>query len=188
MADFRTYSLDTVADAGRETLEKVNSSYGFVPNLLGTMIESPETAKGYLALGELFGQTSFDDVEQQVIYLTVSRENNCEYCVAAHSAASHMQHLPADVIEAIRNDEPIANPKLQALRQFVVALIEHRGWVPEEQLGEFFAAGYGKQQVFEAILGLSMKTISNYVNHLAETELDAPFAAHAWQATRSEVA
>lgn len=188
MANFTTHSLDTVAEAGRETLDKVNNSYGFVPNLLGTMIESPETAKGYLALGELFAQTSFDEVERQVIYLTVSRVNNCEYCVAAHSAVSHMHKLPADVIEAIRNDEPIADHKLEALRRFVVALIEHRGWVPEEALGEFFAAGYGERQVFEAILGPSMKTISNYVNHLASTELDVPFAAHAWQAPKSEVA
>ena len=176
------------ADAeGREILEKVKGKYGFVPNLIGNMAHAPATAKAYLALGDLVGQTSFDATEQQVILLAVSRYNQCEYCVGAHSALSSMQKVPADVVESIRNDQPIADKKLEALREFTTAVVEHRGWLPEEEVGNFLAAGYGKAQILEVILGVAMKTISNYTNHIASTELDAPFADFAWHSPRSVV-
>ena len=188
MADFKPHTLETADPEGREILEQVQKSYGFIPNLLGNMAHAPATAKGYLALGQLVGETSFDATEQQVILLSVSRYNQCEYCVGAHSAISAMQKLPTDVIESIRNDEPIADSKLEALRTFTTRVVDQRGWLSDEDIGEFLAAGYSRGQILEVVLGVAMKTISNYTNHIAGTELDAEFADFAWRAPRSEVA
>lgn len=188
MADFQTYTLETVRPEGRETLEGIEKGYGFVPNLLGTMIESPQTAEAYIALGQLLEKSSFSSTEQQLILLTVSRANGCEYCVAAHSTVASMQDVPAQVVAAIREDRPVADAKLEALRRFVVQVVEQRGWLEDEQLQAFFAAGYGQQQVFEVILAVSMKTISNYINHIAGIELDEAFAGQAWRQPDSAVA
>jgi uncharacterized peroxidase-related enzyme len=185
MANFEPLSLETADAEGREILEQVQGNYGFIPNLLGNMAHAPVTAKGYLALGQLVGETSFDPTEQQVILLAVSRYNECEYCVGAHSAISAMQKLPADVIESIRNDEPIADSKLEALRVFTTQVVDQRGWLSPEDIGNFIAAGYSRPQILEVVLGVAMKTISNYTNHIAGTELDAAFADFTWQAPRS---
>ena len=91
MTDFTPHTLETADEQGRDVLEQVQKNYGFVPNLLGNMAHAPATAKGYLALGKLVGETSFDATQQQVILLTVSRYNECEYCIGAHSAISAMQ-------------------------------------------------------------------------------------------------
>lgn len=188
MTDFTPKTLETADADGREVLEQVQKNYGFVPNLLGNMAHAPATAKGYLALGKLMGETSFDATEQQVILLTVSRYNECEYCIGAHSAISAMQKLPADVIESIRSDEPIADEKLEALRVFTRKMADQKGWLSDTDIGDFIAAGYGQRQVLEVVLGVAMKTISNYTNHFADTELDEAFAAHAWQPPASAVA
>lgn len=188
MTTFTPLTADTAGAEGREILEKVQGKYGFVPNLIGNMAHAPATAKAYLALGDLVGETSFDATEQQVILLAVSRYNECEYCVGAHSALSAMQNVPADVVESIRNDKPIADEKLEALREFTTTVVEHRGQLSEEDTGNFLAAGYGKAQILEVVLGVAMKTISNYTNHIAKTELDPAFAEFAWQAPRSAVA
>jgi len=188
MADFKPLTLQTADPAGRKVLEQVQENYGFIPNLLGNMAHAPATAKGYLALGQLVGETSFDATEQQVILLAVSRYNQCEYCVGAHSAISAMEKLPADVIESIRSDEPIADSKLEALRTFTTRVVDQRGWLSDEDIGDFLAAGYSRAQILEVVLGVAMKTISNYTNHIAGTELDAAFADFAWRAPRSEVA
>ena len=187
MANFEPLSLETADAEGRRILEQVQGNYGFIPNLLGNMAHAPATAKGYLALGQLVGETSFDPTEQQVILLAVSRYNECEYCVGAHSAISAMQKLPADVIESIRNDEPIADTKLEALRLFTTQVVDQRGRLSAEDIGNFIAAGYSQSQILEVVLGVAMKTISNYTNHIAGTELDAAFADFAWQAPRSGV-
>lgn len=187
MTDFTPHTLATADPEGREVLEQVQKNYGFVPNLLGNMAHAPATAKGYLTLGQLVGETSFDATEQQVIMLTVSRYNECEYCIGAHSAISAMQKLPADVIESIRNDEPIADEKLEALRVFTRKMVDQKGWLSDEDTGSFLAAGYGQRQILEVVLGVAMKTISNYTNHIAGTVLDDAFADFAWEAPRSEV-
>ena len=188
MMTFTPHTLETVAPDGRELLEQVKKNYGFIPNLVGNMVEAPATAKAYSALGTLFGETSFNEAEQQVVMLSVSRFNECTYCVGAHSAIALMQMVPADVVESIRNDEPIADPKLEALRRFTTQVVDQRGVLSEEDTGQFLAAGYGKQQILEVVLGVAMKTISNYTNHIADTELDGAFGAQAWQPPVSDVA
>ena len=188
MTKFTTHTLESASAEGREVLEQVQGKFGFIPNLLGNMAEAPVTAKAYLALGELLGQSSFSPTEEQVVLLTVSRYNECTYCIGAHSTVAQMNKVPADVVESIRNDERIADAKLEALRRFTRRVVDQRGWMSDEDLGDFFAAGYGRQQVLEVVLGVAMKTISNYTNHVARTELDDAFAAHAWETPRKDVA
>lgn len=188
MTDFQTYSLDTAPDKSKDVLETVNKAYGFVPHLLGTMAEAPALAEAYLALGKFFGKTSFNETERQVIALAVSRSNGCEYCVAAHSTIAKMGKVDEAVIDAIRDDEAIADAKLEALRQFTTQVVEKRGWLDDDDVGAFLDAGYERQQVFEVILGVGMKTMSNYTNHIASTRLDDAFADGEWHAPESRVA
>ena len=185
MANFNPHTIDTADAQGREILEAVTGKYGFVPNLIGNMVHAPLTASAYLTLGDLVAESSFDPTEQQVILLAVSRYNECEYCVGAHSAISAMQNLPADVIASIREDVPIADEKLEALRSLTTKIVAQRGWLSEEDKGDFIAAGYAPAQILEVVMGVAMKTISNYTNHIAGTELDGAFADFAWQAPRS---
>ena len=39
-----------------------------------------------------------------------------------------------------------------------------------------------KRQILDIMVGVAMKTLSNYINHLAHTPLDDAFAAQAWEA------
>jgi AhpD family alkylhydroperoxidase len=161
-------------------LANAEKAYGFIPNLLGVMAESPVMLKAYLALGKIFDETSFTPTERQVVILTASRLNDCRYCMAAHSVVAGMQKIPADVVDAIRNDLPIADGRLETLRQTVTTAVEQRGWLSEDDQDAFFAAGYTPAQLFEVILGISYNTLSNYVNHIAEAPLDGAFASGAW--------
>jgi len=188
MTTFDVHTRETAGTKSAELLARAEQSYGFIPNLLGVLAESPATLKAYLAIGKIFDESSFTQAEREVIMLTASRVQDCRYCVAAHSAVAGMQKVPADVIEAIRNDLPIANKKLEALRAFTVSIIENRGWIFDEETGAFLEAGYNtfleagynKAQILELILGISFKTISNYANHFANTPLDDAFARRAW--------
>ena len=47
--------------------------------------------------------SGFTAAEQEVVFLTLSRGNGCDYCMAAHSViADQMSRVPAPVTEAIR--------------------------------------------------------------------------------------
>ncbi len=180
MSQFNVHSKETAPTESAELLATAEKAYGFIPNLLGVMAESPATIKAYLTIGKIFDESSFSATERQVVILAASRFNECDYCIAAHSVVAGMQKVPAAVIDAIRNDQTIDDEKLEALRTFTTAVVEKRGWVSGDNIAAFQAAGYNKAQILEVIVGLSFKTLSNYVNHIAETPLDDAFAARAW--------
>ncbi len=180
MTTFTVHTKETAPEKSVAHLEGAEKAIGFIPNQFGLMAESPATIKAYMTISQIFDESTFSRTERQVVILAVSRYNECHYCVAAHSVVAEMQKVPADVIEAIRSDRTIADPKLEALRAFATAVVDKRGWVSEDDIGAFLEAGYAKEQILEVILGVSMKTLSNYVNHIAQTPLDTAFAGKAW--------
>lgn len=177
---YTIHNPDTAPGEAKEILAGATKTLGFVPNLLGIMAEAPALVKAYTTLSRIFAETSFSAAERQVVLLTVSYENGCEYCVAAHSVIAAVQKVPDEVVRAIRDGRPIGDTKLEALRRFTSAVVTSRGWPTEGDTKALLAAGYGKQQVLEVVLGVGIKTLSNYANHIAKTPLDEAFAKAAW--------
>jgi uncharacterized peroxidase-related enzyme len=179
---FETYTPDSAPAGARELLSNTASAFGFLPNLLGGMAVAPALVEGYLTLAGIFDRTSLSAAERQIVLLAVSRFNGCDYCMSAHTAISAMQGVPASVTEALRTDHAIADPRLEALRRFATKLVEQRGCIDAATVEDFLDAGYTRQHIGEVLLGVGLKTLSNYFNHIAGTELDEPFAAVAWSA------
>jgi AhpD family alkylhydroperoxidase len=178
------HTIATAPSGSKPLLEGVQKSLGFIPNLFGMFANSPAVLEGYLGLSSAFGKTSFSATEQQVISIAASVENECHYCVAAHTTVGKMQKVAPQVLEALRANQPLNDSKLEALRLFTKSVVNQRGWVREEEQEAFFAAGYTPTQAFEVVLGVAMKTLSNYANHLAVTPLEPAFAANAWKPSR----
>lgn len=181
MTQFNIHSIQSAPAAAQPLLEGSLQKYGFVPNLHGGLAEAPATLHAYIDLTALFDKTSLNPVERQVVLLAASAENHCNYCVAAHSMiAKRMVKADAAIVDALRKLEPLPNPKLEALASFTRAVVKQRGEVAGKALDEFLAAGYNQAQVLEVVLGVAMKTLSNYTNHLIGTPLDAAFESEAW--------
>ena len=180
MTTFTTHTAETAPDDSKSMLETVQANFGFVPNLLATMAEAPALLEGYRTLASIFDKTDLSEAERQIIMMTNNRLIGCTYCMAAHTTISQMSGVREDIIEALRNNTPFDDPKLEALRTFSTIVNETRGWPTEEQVANFLAAGYTKQTVLEVVLGTAVKVMSNYTNHIAETEVDAAFAPNKW--------
>lgn len=180
MTDFPTHTLSTAPEGSKSLLEGVQRNVGFIPNLMGTMAQSPALLESYITLSRLFGSTSLSETERQIIAMTNNRLNDCHYCMAAHSVISAKNGVAEDVIEALRTNQPIADAKLEALRQFTIEMHESRGWPSEAALQAFLNAGYSQQSVLEVVLGMAYKVLSNYTNHLAETDIDKAFLPGKW--------
>lgn len=188
MTEFTTYRIDTAPEASKPFLEGAKKAFGFEANLLGNMAEAPALLEGYLTLAGIFDKTNLSETERQIILMTNNRLNGCTYCMAAHTTLSQMHNVAADVIDALRNDTPIADPKLEALRTFAAIVNEKRGWPEDAEVEAFLAAGYTRQTVLEVILGTSLKVMSNYTNHVTQTALDDAFAQNAWSSEQGQAA
>ncbi len=181
MSQFQVHTLESAPEKAKSTLESAKKSLGLVPNLYGIMAEAPAALKAYVAVSSAFSGTSLSSVEQQVVLLTVSVENGCDYCVAAHSAIAKMQSVPDHVVASLREGRTIDDPKLEPLRQLTIDIVRHRGWVEDASIQQFLNAGYDKKHIFEVLVGVTQKTLSNYVNHIAHTPLDTAFVEHSWE-------
>ncbi len=186
MTEFTIHTRDGSEGERREALETIEKSYGFVPNLLGGLAEAPAAARAYLALGTEVAKTSFTPSERHVAWFAVNYYNNCHYCMPAHTAIAKGDKVPDDVVEAARHGGGYADARHQALHDFVTVLVDKRGVASEADLGAFFAAGFNRQHVLEAVLVVAQKTLSNYANHLMATPVDQAFSAFAWEKPRAQ--
>ena len=181
MSGFQLHTPESAPEQARALLQGARDKMGFVPNLYAHLAGAPAALEAYFGLSAQFDKTSFNPVERQVILLAVSVENGCEFCVAAHSMiARRMAKAPDAVVDALRDRETIPEARLQALATFTRAMVRERGLVAEVPLQAFLKAGFTHQQALEVVLGVTMKTLSNYANHLTKTQTNAEFAHEAW--------
>lgn len=176
---FPLHDADSAPDAA-DIFDRSGEVLGMVPNLIRKMAASPAAAAAYLDLTERLGESSLSTDEQAVALLTISRYHECGYCMAAHSMTSRMGGLPDAVVDALRTDQDLPDARLEGLRRFIRAMLEHRGWVPEAELHAFRQAGFGDAAVLDVIVAIALKTLSNYTNHLADTPVDAPLQHERW--------
>lgn len=175
-------TLETAASGAKEALEGAQSKLGFIPNLYGNHANSPGALSTYFHGYEQFrSRSGFTPAEQEVVLLTVSRENECGYCIAAHSmVAEKMSAVPPQAVTAIRDGNAIHDRKLAALADFTRRLLQSRGHPTVPEVQAFLSAGFREEQILEVVLAIAVKTISNYTNHLFDTPVDSVFSAYAW--------
>ena len=181
MIDFCPHDETSAPEESRPTLQAARDRLGFVPNVFGVLAEAPVAVEAYSALNELFMSSSLTPQERHVVWFTNIYENDCTYCMAAHTGIAKFERISEAVINAARTGEPYADPRLEALRAFTRSVVVNRGWVSDEELELFLAAGFTKQNVMEIIVGVAHKVVSTYANHIAKTPLDKAFAANAWE-------
>jgi len=91
-----------------------------------------------------------------------------------------MSGVPAAVTDAIRDGTPIPDARLAALHDFTRNMVTQRGLPGQADVQSFLAAGFSERQILEVVLAISVKTLSNYANHLFHTPLDSVFAGRVW--------
>ena len=184
MVGFPLWDENTAPEAARPALASTRRNFGMIPNLERMLASAPPVLQGYAHLWDLFDETTLDPIERQVVYLVANFENDCAYCVPWHSLLAEKAGMDSADVAALRAGAPLATPKLEALAAFTRALIQTRGKIAPAALNTFLAAGYKEAQALEVILGLAVKTISNYANSIAGTPLDAAVAKRAWTKPR----
>jgi AhpD family alkylhydroperoxidase len=179
--EFKIYIPETAPIESRPLLEDFKKKAGNIPNLLGVFAEAPAVLKSYSALEEFFAQTSLTETERHVVFLTASCENRCPYCVAAHSVRAKRRRVPEEIINAIRNGTPVPDAKLESLRRFTALVVKNRGELSDEDVSKFLVSGYTQQHVLEVIVGVALKVLTTYTNHIAHPALDKAFASQEWK-------
>ncbi|MDE2310788.1 MAG: carboxymuconolactone decarboxylase family protein [Betaproteobacteria bacterium] len=170
MVDFTFHTPENTSGQTKKLLAGIQKNYGFLPNLFAYMAESPVTVESYLMLNNMVTKTSLTPAQQQVAFLAVSVENGCSFCTVAHHVGGKMKKANEQTLTALSAHEKVNDPQDAALAAFAQSVTKNRGRPSEAEVQAFLDAGFTKQQIFEVILIVAIKTISNYSNHFTKPE------------------
>lgn len=173
-------TIPAVADApaaSQPLLAAVHKQMGTVPNLMKLVAQSPAALEGYLSLSGALGKGTLGAALRERIALAVAEINGCGYCLAAHSyLGSQFAKLSQAEIDAAR-DATSADPQAAAALHFARAVALQRGRVSDTELAALQAAGFNEAQTLEIVLNVALNVLTNYVNNVAETDIDFPAVA-----------
>ena len=181
LIDFQIHTIESAPEASKSLLQNSLDTFGMIPNLHGVMAESPQTLQSYQMPTKLVIESSFTPTERHVLWLAINVENQCHYCVPAHTLLAKKDSVDDEIIESIRNGQKLLDPRLETLRQFAIKTLNNRGRLAPEDVKAFFDVGFTRAQALEVVLVISHKVMSNYINAFSGTEVDAAFAKYAWE-------
>ncbi len=181
MPNFKPQPRNQVSSANQEIYDNLESNVGFVPNIYANYANSDVTLGAILSLSNALKKGGFSAAEIEAISLAVSSENECEYCIAAHTAVGQKSGLSEDQTVAIRQGE-INDSKLKAITSLAREITKSHGRPTNESIEWFFSAGYTKSHLVELIALVGLNTANNYLNIIAQTPVDFPAVPELQQA------
>ncbi len=182
MTDFPKHTIDETNDPViKGLLSSMKQKFGGMePNIYGVMANSPTLLKMYIGQSLIFDKSSLSKGEQQLVLLTASVKNKCNYCVPSHSNLALIRGLNGTIIDEVRDGKDVSDSKMQALRLFTEQVMEASGNVEKEKIDNFLKAGFSKEHVLDVVAGIALVTMANYTNLIADVPLDDPYEMNKW--------
>ena len=181
MLTYQIHTVETAPEKSKPLLELFTEVVGFVPNLAGTIANSPVLTDSLLGLFQNVHNGSFTEPEVQVLLLTNAVTNSCNWAVAFHTALALKQEVnPAD-IQAIRERRLPGEQRYAALSRFAKTLIEKRGHVTNDDLTTFLEAGFEKEHALEVLAVVAASSITNYAGSITNPPLEESLQEYAWR-------
>ncbi|MET7713874.1 carboxymuconolactone decarboxylase family protein [Streptomyces sp. NPDC005407] len=168
---FAEHTLESAPAASRRAMESTMKHLGHLPPAVARLASSPHLLDGFLRLSAMFEQTTLDPVAREVVVMTVAARNECHVCVAMHTGKLRALGAEEGLIASLCERKPLADGRLEAVRQFTLEVLRTAGGVGDEELGAFLARGYTEQNALEVVMGIGTYTMSTLANRLTRAPL-----------------
>lgn len=168
---------DTISAApgpSQPMLRAVEKQLGVAPNLFRLISNSPAALEGYLGMSAALSKGRLPAPTRERIALAVAEINQCNYCLSAHTYLGK-NLVGLDDAEMIANREGHSNDSMAAAAvHFAAKVARERGHVDEADLEAVRRAGYDNAQIIEIVQHVALNVWTNYINKIADTEVDFP--------------
>ncbi|MFO0978259.1 MAG: carboxymuconolactone decarboxylase family protein [Planctomycetaceae bacterium] len=173
----RLNSVDPQVATGRtkELLSTVQQAFGMIPNTVRVMANSPAVLDSFLVFSTAMSQVGIGAKLHNQLKLTTSETNSCSYCTSILSAIAPTAGLTPDDILAGRTGHT-EDRRTKAALAFANDVLETRGKVSEKQLNAVRGAGFGDSEIVEIVASVVLGCFTNFLNNVADTDLDIPKA------------
>lgn len=153
--------------------DAVEQQLGIVPNLFRLLGLSPAVLEGFLASTQALNKT-LDVKLRERIALAVAQVNGCDYCLSAHTYLAGIL-AKLDDTEILRARQGRSDDsRSEAALTFARKIAESRGRVNESDIAAVRLAGFTDGQIVEIVANVAVNILTNFLNNVAETEIDFP--------------
>ncbi len=156
-------------------LDAIKAKLGVVPNLFATIAQSSESLGWLIGGVEALGKAGMSAREVELVNIYASEVNGCGYCISAHTMLGKKAGLTADEVDRARLGDA-ATPREKAILALVRRIVRTGGGGAGAELAQLREAGVTDRDVIEVLAHVAMKTFTNAVALLAQTEIDFPKA------------
>ncbi len=166
-------TLEDSAGGSKATLQAVRQQLGVVPNLYRLIGLSPTALTGFAGFQQTLSAT-FDARTRERIALAVAQVNGCAYCLSAHTyLALNMAKLSSEEV-ALNRQGHSADAKADAAVSFASRVASERGKLSDVDIKAVRDAGFSDAQIVEIVALVAENTFTNYLNEVANTDIDFP--------------
>ena len=167
-------SIAAAPAATQPMLQSVEKQLGVVPNLFRMVANSPAALEGYLGMSGALAKGRLPAPTRERIALAVAEINGCSYCLSAHTyLGKNLARLDDAEMLANRHGGS-TDPNAAAAVRFAAKVAQSRGHVSDEDLSAVRLAGYDDGQIVEIVQHVALNVWTNYINEVAQTEIDFP--------------
>lgn len=176
MSRITPVSNESANSEQRNLLNAIQSQLGMIPNFLRVFAQSPDALRAFLGLHHIANHGSLDAATRERIALALAQQNECQYCLSAHTAIGRKAGLNGAEIEANRAGTS-QDAKAAVAVKFARALVEHKGEVTNAELQAMRDAGFSESDIVETITHVGMNIMTNILGKASRVSIDFPTVA-----------
>lgn len=156
-----------------QVLEQIHGAFGVIPNMFRAVANSPAALRSMWGSFGALGSGTLGARLGEQIAVAIADRNDCEYCLAAHTALGRKAGASAQEMAAAQAGES-NDPKTAAALKFALAVVENRAQIKDHEVAGLRAAGFSDGEIVEIMAHVALNLFTNYVNVAFQVPVDFP--------------
>jgi uncharacterized peroxidase-related enzyme len=157
----------------QQLLAQIQGAFGATPNMFKAVANSTAALKSMWGSFGALGGGVIDAKLGEQIAVAIADRNECDYCLAAHTALGRKAGATAEEMAAaqagLSND-----PKTAAALRFASAVVNNRAQIADEDVAALRDAGFSDEAIVEIMAHVALNLFTNYVNVAFKVPVDFP--------------
>lgn len=157
----------------KELLAQIHAAFGSTPAMFRAVANSSAALKSmWGSFGALGGGVIPAKLGEQIA-VAVADRNDCEYCLAAHTALGRKAGASAAEMAAAQHGES-SDAKTAAALRFALKVVNDRAQVNDADVKALREVGFSDEQIVEILSHVALNLFTNYVNVAFAVPVDFP--------------
>ena len=166
----------------RDRMLAVQEKAGFIPNVFLLLARRPAEFRAFLAYHDALmdKREGLTAAEREMIVVTISSANQCQYCVVAHGAILRIRAKDPTISELVGANWRKADnvtPKQKAMLGFALKVAQEAHLVSESDRQALREAGFGEEEIWDIAAIAAFFSMSNRLANATELRPNREFHA-----------